>query len=162
MQKLFVHDVLQHLVKITQSTLCLLKQWIKFSFLHADPRTKRFYIDCYVWLALLVQPIRLYCGWYRNALGSRSWRRNEAVLSMLEEIGDVDNIDTFIAKAKDKNDPFRLMGFGHRVYKNFDPRAKVMRETCDQVLAELGQSNDPLLKIAKRLEADMHLKIHTL
>ena len=71
---------------------------------------------------------------------------------MLEEIGDVDNIDTFIAKAKDKNDPFRLMGFGHRVYKNFDPRAKVMRETCDQVLAELGQSNDPLLKIAKRLE----------
>ncbi|GAB3476456.1 citrate synthase [Marinomonas epiphytica] len=77
---------------------------------------------------------------------------NEAVLTMLEEIGDESNIDEFIAKAKDKNDPFRLMGFGHRVYKNFDPRAKVMRETCDQVLAELGQSNDPLLKIAKRLE----------
>ncbi|REG84154.1 citrate synthase [Marinomonas pollencensis] len=77
---------------------------------------------------------------------------NEAVLSMLEEIGDVENIDEFINKAKDKNDPFRLMGFGHRVYKNFDPRAKVMRETCDQVLAELGMSNDPLLKIAKRLE----------
>ncbi|MCB5162170.1 citrate synthase [Marinomonas algarum] len=77
---------------------------------------------------------------------------NEAVLTMLEEIGDVENIEEFIAKAKDKNDPFRLMGFGHRVYKNFDPRAKVMRETCDQVLAELGQSDDPLLKIAKRLE----------
>ena len=77
---------------------------------------------------------------------------NEAVLTMLEEIGDESNIDEFIAKAKDKNDPFRLMGFGHRVYKNFDPRAKVMRETCDQVLAELGMSNDPLLKIAKRLE----------
>ncbi|MBR7887872.1 citrate (Si)-synthase [Marinomonas sp. A79] len=77
---------------------------------------------------------------------------NEAVLTMLEEIGDVENIDEFIAKAKDKNDPFRLMGFGHRVYKNFDPRAKVMRETCDQVLAELGKSDDPLLKIAKRLE----------
>jgi len=77
---------------------------------------------------------------------------NEAVLTMLEEIGDVENIDEYIAKAKDKNDPFRLMGFGHRVYKNFDPRAKVMRETCDQVLAELGQSDDPLLKIAKRLE----------
>ncbi|RBP84206.1 citrate (Si)-synthase [Marinomonas rhizomae] len=77
---------------------------------------------------------------------------NEAVLTMLEEIGDVENIDEYIAKAKDKNDPFRLMGFGHRVYKNFDPRAKVMRETCDQVLEELGQSNDPLLKIAKRLE----------
>lgn len=77
---------------------------------------------------------------------------NEAVLNMLEEIGDVSRIDEFIAKAKDKNDPFRLMGFGHRVYKNFDPRAKVMRETCDQVLAELGQSDDPMLKIAKRLE----------
>ncbi|SBS31590.1 Citrate synthase [Marinomonas spartinae] len=77
---------------------------------------------------------------------------NEAVLTMLEEIGDEDQIDKYIAKAKDKDDPFRLMGFGHRVYKNFDPRAKVMRETCDQVLAELGQSDDPLLKIAKRLE----------
>jgi citrate synthase len=77
---------------------------------------------------------------------------NEAVLTMLEEIGDEARIDEFIAKAKDKNDPFRLMGFGHRVYKNFDPRAKVMRETCDQVLAELGKSDDPMLKIAKRLE----------
>ncbi|WP_250658480.1 citrate synthase [Alkalimarinus coralli] len=77
---------------------------------------------------------------------------NEAVLTMLEEIGDVENIDTFVAKAKDKDDPFRLMGFGHRVYKNFDPRAKVMRETCDEVLKALGLENDPLLKIAKRLE----------
>ena len=77
---------------------------------------------------------------------------NEAVLTMLAEIGDVSNIDKFIAKAKDKDDPFRLMGFGHRVYKNFDPRAKVMKETCDEVLSELGLENDPLLKIAKRLE----------
>ena len=77
---------------------------------------------------------------------------NEAVLAMLEEIGDESNIDKFIAKAKDKNDPFRLMGFGHRVYKNFDPRAKVMKQTCDEVLTELGLENDPLLKIAKRLE----------
>lgn len=77
---------------------------------------------------------------------------NEAVLKMLEEIGDVSNIDTYIDKAKDKNDPFRLMGFGHRVYKNFDPRAKVMKETCDEVLSELGLDDDPLLKIAKRLE----------
>ncbi|GAA5316036.1 MAG: citrate synthase [Candidatus Pelagadaptatus aseana] len=77
---------------------------------------------------------------------------NEAVLTMLEEIGSVDNIDAFVAKAKDKNDPFRLMGFGHRVYKNFDPRAKVMKETCDEVLKELGLENDPLLAIAKRLE----------
>ena len=77
---------------------------------------------------------------------------NEAVLTMLDEIGSVDRIDEFVAKAKDKNDPFRLMGFGHRVYKNFDPRAKVMKETCDEVLAELGIDNDPLLAIAKRLE----------
>lgn len=77
---------------------------------------------------------------------------NEAVLDMLEEIGDISNIDAFVAKAKDKDDPFRLMGFGHRVYKNFDPRAIVMRETCDEVLALLGVENDPMLQIAKRLE----------
>ena len=77
---------------------------------------------------------------------------NEAVLEMLQEIGDESNIDEFVARAKDKNDPFRLMGFGHRVYKNFDPRAKVMKETADEVLKELGIEDDPLLKIAKRLE----------
>ncbi len=77
---------------------------------------------------------------------------NQAVLEMLNEIGDVKNIDRFVKRAKDKNDPFRLMGFGHRVYKNFDPRAKVMKKACDSVLAELGIDNDPLLKIAKKLE----------
>lgn len=77
---------------------------------------------------------------------------NEAVLEMLEEIGDVSRIEEFIARAKDKDDPFRLMGFGHRVYKNFDPRAKVMKEAADEVLAELGIEHDPLLDIAKRLE----------
>ncbi|WP_040482107.1 citrate synthase [Luminiphilus syltensis] len=76
---------------------------------------------------------------------------NEAVVKMLEEIGDVSNIDEYIARAKDKDDPFRLMGFGHRVYKNFDPRAKVMKQAADEVLAELG-INDPMLDIAKRLE----------
>ena len=76
---------------------------------------------------------------------------NEAVLKMLDEIGDESRIEEFVAKAKDKDDPFRLMGFGHRVYKNFDPRAKVMKQTCDEVLTELG-INDPKLKIAKRLE----------
>ncbi|MFK0574002.1 citrate synthase [Endozoicomonas sp.] len=77
---------------------------------------------------------------------------NEAVLVMLNEIGDEAHIDEYIAKAKDKDDPFRLMGFGHRVYKNFDPRAKVMKQTCDDVLKELGLDDDPLFKIAKRLE----------
>ncbi|RAU17671.1 citrate (Si)-synthase [Nitrincola tibetensis] len=77
---------------------------------------------------------------------------NEAVLTMLEEIGDEANIPDFIQRAKDPEDPFRLMGFGHRVYRNFDPRAKVMKKTCDEVLGELGIENDPLLKIATRLE----------
>ena len=76
---------------------------------------------------------------------------NEAVLLMLDEIGDVSNIEKFIAKAKDRNDPFKLMGFGHRVYKNFDPRAKVMKESCDEVLSELG-IHDPQLELAMKLE----------
>ena len=70
---------------------------------------------------------------------------NEAALNMLMEIGSVDKIPEFIKKAKDKNDPFRLMGFGHRVYKNYDPRAKVMQATCHEVLGELGIVDDPLL-----------------
>ena len=77
---------------------------------------------------------------------------NEAVIKMLEEIGDVSNIQTFIDKAKDKNDPFRLMGFGHRVYKNYDPRAKVMQKTCHELLDHLGLKNDPKLAIAMELE----------
>jgi citrate synthase len=77
---------------------------------------------------------------------------NEAALKMLEEIGSVDNIPKFIAKAKDKNDPFRLMGFGHRVYKNYDPRAKIMQKTTHEVLAELGIKDDPLLDVALELE----------
>ncbi|MBI1239569.1 MAG: citrate (Si)-synthase [Alphaproteobacteria bacterium] len=77
---------------------------------------------------------------------------NEAALTMLEEIGSVDRIPEFIARAKDKNDPFRLMGFGHRVYKNYDPRAKVMQKTSHEVLDELGIKNDPLLAVAMELE----------
>ena len=77
---------------------------------------------------------------------------NEAVLNMLEEIGDVGNISKFIKMAKDKDDPFRLMGFGHRVYKNFDPRARVMQETCHEVLDELGINDEPLLDLALGLE----------
>ena len=77
---------------------------------------------------------------------------NEAALDMLEEIGTVDRIPEFIQRAKDKDDPFRLMGFGHRVYKNYDPRAKVMQETCHQVLDNLGVKNEPLLQVAMELE----------
>ncbi|WP_412058540.1 citrate synthase [Bartonella sp. DGB2] len=77
---------------------------------------------------------------------------NEACLKMLQEIGTVDKIPEFVARAKDRNDPFRLMGFGHRVYKNYDPRAKIMQQTCHEVLAELGIKDDPLLDIAIELE----------
>jgi citrate synthase len=77
---------------------------------------------------------------------------NEACLNMLREIGTVDRIPEFIARAKDKNDPFRLMGFGHRVYKNFDPRAKVMQQTAKDVLAILGVENNPTLQVAQELE----------
>ena len=76
---------------------------------------------------------------------------NEAVLDMLEEIEEVSNIDKFIARAKDKNDPFRLMGFGHRVYKNYDPRAKIIRQVCHEVLEEVD-THDPFFEIALRLE----------
>ena len=77
---------------------------------------------------------------------------NQACLEMLKEIGSPDNIPEYIARAKDKDDPFRLMGFGHRVYKNFDPRAKVMKESADEVLDLLGVENNPVLATAKELE----------
>ncbi len=77
---------------------------------------------------------------------------NEACLKMLQEIGSVDRIPHFVARAKDKNDPFRLMGFGHRVYKNYDPRATVMRDTCHEVLKELNVTDHPLLDVAMELE----------
>src|ERR1051325_4896521 len=77
---------------------------------------------------------------------------NEAALNMLREIGSVDRIPEYIARAKDKNDSYRLMGFGHRVYKNYDPRAKIMQKTCHEVLNELGIKDDPLLDVAMELE----------
>ena len=77
---------------------------------------------------------------------------NEAVLAMLEQIGTVENIPKFLAMAKDRSSHFRLMGFGHRVYKNFDPRAKIIRDMCHKVLAKLGRSDNPLFELALRLE----------
>jgi citrate synthase len=77
---------------------------------------------------------------------------NQEVIEMLEKIAkDGGDVDKWVAKAKDKDDPFRLMGFGHRVYKNFDPRAKIIKKACDDVLGKLG-INDPMLEIAKKLE----------
>ena len=77
---------------------------------------------------------------------------NEAVLRMLKEIGDAKNIPKFVAKAKDRDDPFRLMGFGHRVYKNFDPRATIIREMCHKVLKKMGRTDSPLFELALELE----------
>lgn len=77
---------------------------------------------------------------------------NEAVINMLKEIGSIDRIPEFIEKAKDKNDPFKLMGFGHRVYKNYDPRASVLKSTANEILDDLDQGNNELLKIAQELE----------
>ncbi len=77
---------------------------------------------------------------------------NEAALNMLTEIGSTDRIPEYIARAKDKDDPFRLMGFGHRVYKNYDPRAKIMQKTCHEVLDALGITDDPILDVAMELE----------
>jgi len=77
---------------------------------------------------------------------------NEAALNMLQEIGTVDRIPEFVKRAKDKNDPFRLMGFGHRVYKNYDPRARIMQKTTHEVLKELGIKDDPTLEVAMELE----------
>jgi citrate synthase len=77
---------------------------------------------------------------------------NEAALEMLRQIGTADRIPEFLERAKDKNDPFRLMGFGHRVYKNYDPRARIMQKTCHEVLTELGMKDDPLLEVAMELE----------
>jgi citrate synthase len=77
---------------------------------------------------------------------------NQACLEMLKEIGEVEQIPEYIERAKDKNDPFRLMGFGHRVYKNFDPRAKVMKQSADEVLELLGVEDNKILQVAKELE----------
>ena len=97
-------------------------------------------------------PFACICAGIAALWGPAHGGANEAVLNMLREIGDTKNIPEYIKRAKDKDDPFRLMGFGHRVYKNFDPRARVMKETCDEVLSELGIKGSKLLEIAKRLE----------
>ena len=97
------------------------------------------------------EPLCLYFCRHREPVGPAHGGANEAVLAMLDEIGSIDRIPEFIARAKDKNDPFRLMGFGHRVYKNFDPRATILKKNADEVLDLLGV-NDPKLQLARELE----------
>lgn len=98
------------------------------------------------------QPTAAYAAGIAALWGPSHGGANEAALNMLMEIGDEEHIDQYIAKAKDKADPFKLMGFGHRVYKNFDPRAKIMKETCHDVLEEMGVKDSPLFKVAMKLQ----------
>ena len=99
-----------------------------------------------------VNPFASISSGFTSLWGPLHGGANEAALNMLREIGDVKNIPKFIEKAKDKNDPFKLMGFGHRVYKNYDPRARVMQKTCHEVLAEIGKKDDKILQVALELE----------
>jgi len=99
-----------------------------------------------------VNPFASISSGFASLWGPLHGGANEAALNMLREIGDIKNIPKFIEKAKDKNDPFKLMGFGHRVYKNYDPRAKVMQKTCHEVLAEIGKKDDKILQVALELE----------
>ncbi len=100
----------------------------------------------------LANPFACMAAGIASLWGPAHGGANEAVLDMLTEIGDVSQIDKYIAKAKDKDDPFRLMGFGHRVYKKYDPRAGIIREVCHEVLARLADANNPMFQLAQRLE----------
>jgi citrate synthase len=100
----------------------------------------------------LANPFACIAAGIASLWGPAHGGANEAVLDMLTEIGDVSQIDKFIAKAKDMDDPFRLMGFGHRVYKKYDPRAGIIREVCHEVLAKLADTNNPMFELAQRLE----------
>ena len=99
-----------------------------------------------------VNPFASISSGFTSLWGPLHGGANEAALNMLIEIGDVKNIPEYIKRAKDKNDPFKLMGFGHRVYKNYDPRAKVMQKTCHEVLGEIGREDDKILQVALELE----------
>jgi citrate synthase len=97
-------------------------------------------------------PFGCICAGIACLWGPAHGGANEAALQMLEEIGSVDNIPEYVKRAKDKDDPFRLMGFGHRVYKNYDPRAKIMQKNCHEVLEAMGADKDPALQVAMELE----------
>ena len=116
------------------------------------PRAERIDINRPACRLVRRQSVRLHRRRLRLLVGPAHGGANEAALNMLREIGSVDRIPEFIKRAKDKNNSYRLMGFGHRVYKNYDPRAKIMQKTCHEVLTELGIKDDPLLDVAMELE----------
>jgi len=130
----------------------LSKAMDKIFILHADPEQTASTSTVRLAGSSGANPFACIAAGIASLWGPSHGGANEAVLKMLDEIGDAKNIPEFVRRAKDKNDPFRLMGFGHRVYKNYDPRAKVMQQTCHEVLKELGVKDEPLLDIAMELE----------
>ncbi len=130
----------------------IVKALDKFLILHADHEQNASTSTVRLAGSSGANPFACIAAGIASLWGPAHGGANEAVIKMLEDIGDISNISKFIAKAKDRNDPFRLMGFGHRVYKNYDPRASVMKESAHEVLKELDNGNDPLLNIALELE----------
>jgi citrate synthase len=130
----------------------LVKAMERILILHADHEQNASTSTVRLAGSSLANPMACIASGITSLWGPSHGGANQAVLEMLDQIGHKDNIPEFIERAKDKSDPFKLMGFGHRVYRNFDPRAAVMKESCDEVLAELGVKDDPQLELAMELE----------
>ena len=130
----------------------LVKAMDRFFILHADHEQNASTSTVRLAGSSNANPFACIAAGIASLWGPAHGGANEAVIKMLTEINSKDNIDQYLLRAKDKNDPFRLMGFGHRVYKNYDPRASVMKDTCHEVLEILNIKNDPLLDIALELE----------
>ncbi|MDY7220121.1 citrate synthase [Denitrificimonas sp. JX-1] len=147
----FLHMMFNTPAEVKRFSPALIKAMDRIFILHADHEQNASTSTVRLAGSTGANPFACIASGIAALWGPAHGGANEAVLTMLDEIGDASNIEKFIAKAKDKNDPFKLMGFGHRVYKNFDPRAQVMKQTCDEVLAELGVT-DPKLDLAMKLE----------
>ena len=147
----FLHMMFNSPAEVKRFSPALVKAMDRIFILHADHEQNASTSTVRLAGSTGANPFACIAAGIAALWGPAHGGANEAVLTMLDEIGDASNIEKFIAKAKDKDDPFKLMGFGHRVYKNFDPRAQVMKQTCDEVLAELGV-NDPKLDLAMKLE----------
>jgi len=148
----FLHMMFAHPAEDYQANPILARAMDRILILHADHEQNASTSTVRLAGSSGANPFACIAAGIASLWGPAHGGANEAVLNMLEEIGDVGNISKFIKMAKDKDDPFRLMGFGHRVYKNFDPRARVMQETCHEVLDELGINDEPLLDLALGLE----------
>ena len=148
----FLHMCFAVPARTTRSTRCWPRAMDRIFILHADHEQNASTSTVRLAGSSGANPFACIAAGIACLWGPAHGGANEAALNMLSEIGTVDRIPEFIKRAKDKNDPFRLMGFGHRVYKNYDPRAKVMQKTCHEVLDELGIDDDPLLEVAMELE----------